>query len=55
MMGKLNFDSAGLMDDTELHFTNMSNNNGWTVDHNTEEQIVALTTQLEALGNEKNL
>ena len=48
-MGKINVESAGLMNDAELHFTNLSNNNGWMIDYNPKEQIVALTTQLEAL------
>ena len=27
MMGRINIDSAGLMDEAELHYTNLSNNN----------------------------
>ena len=36
----------------ELHFTNLSNISGWTINHNPKEKIVALTTQLEALKTE---
>ena len=52
MMGKLNVESATLMDDAEPHFTNLSNNNSWMIDHNPKEQIVALATQYEALQTE---
>ena len=48
-MGKINVDLSGLMDEAEFHCTNLSNNNGWMIDYNPKEQIVALTTQLEAL------
>ena len=34
MTGKIHVDLAGLMDEAEFHYTNLSNNNGWTIDHN---------------------
>ena len=49
MMAKINFDSTGLTNEAELHFMNLSNINGWTINHNPKEQVVALTTQLEVL------
>ena len=52
MMGKIHVNSAGLMDEAKLHYMNLSNNNGWTIDHNPKELIMALTTQLEALKTE---
>ena len=32
-----------------------SYNDGWTIDHNPKEQIVALTTQLEALNRTRGI
>ena len=37
MMREINVESTILMDGAELHFTNSSNNNGWTIDHNPKE------------------
>ena len=49
LMGKIELDSASLIAEATLHYTNLVNTDRWVAEYNPRDQIVALTTQIKTL------
>lgn len=54
LMGKVVIDSASLMDEATLYYTNLKEAGDWKAEHGDKEQIIALSTQLKQLTEQLN-